>query len=535
MNVYPTRTASHLALSGLAVFAIGIAAREPAVVAWGGALLFGVALARAVTLVSVMRIRAAGFEMLWTGAGRVGRVPLGSTIELEAEVRNRDTLAARYDRLRVVCSPALECEVDPPAGEVTASGSVRLRVRVRPLRVGFHGVFGLALEVRGAPSLFEVPLTFANPFGVEVMPRALGLALAAPEGGRARAVATSGRSGNKRGDGTELRELREHVPGDPFRRIAWKSSARRGVLVVREFEREERDVVWVVVDASVELWAGPMGVAPLDRALEIAAAVAAQHLGNGDLVGLRVVGTRELGRVAPEGGRRQLRRIATALLEFTGVLDVDRCGWDEADLAQQVMEHLRPLDPRAIEGIAGGDIERLARRASAARAYAPFDRPAPLARSHREARLRRYAACFGMSVPPRLEPDRPRSAAVLRDTLLQVARERRPRPSVVHVVAPAPPEEMLEGFAVVSRKLRAGGIGLRWSLPPAPVAGEIVPVAPGDRLWRAAEEAVVLRTRASHRRGEVALRRLGAQLAAPLRERTRRRVADIVDVDEGTS
>ncbi|MBI4957439.1 MAG: DUF58 domain-containing protein, partial [Myxococcales bacterium] len=467
MNVYPTRTASHLAVSGLVVFAIGIAARVPAIVAWGGALVFGVALARAVTLVSVMRIRAAGFEMLWNGAGRLARVPLGSVIELEAEVRNRDTLAARYDRLRVVASPALECAMEPPAGEVMASGSVRLRVRVRPLRVGYHGIYGLALEVRGAPSLFEVPLTFANPFGVEVLPRALGLALATPVGGRARAVASSGRSGNRRGDGTELRELREHLPGDPFRRIAWKASAKRGVLVVREFEREERDVVWVVLDASVELWGGPMGGAPLDRAIEMAAAVAAQHLGNGDLVGLRVIGGRELARLAPDGGRRQLKRITTALLEHTGVHDTDRSGWDEGDLALQVVEHLRPLDPRAVEGLGAGDLEKLARRASAARAYAPFDRPAPQARSQREARLRRYAACFGLHVPPRLEPDRPRSAAVLRDALLQLAREKRPRASLVHVVGPPPPEELWESLAAAARKLRGAAIGLRWSLPPA--------------------------------------------------------------------
>ena len=71
MNIYPTRTAAHLAIGGVALFAVGIAVREAAVVAWGGAVLVAIALARAATLVSVMRIRAAGFEMLWTGSARV--------------------------------------------------------------------------------------------------------------------------------------------------------------------------------------------------------------------------------------------------------------------------------------------------------------------------------------------------------------------------------------------------------------------------------------------------------------------------------
>ena len=171
MHVYPTRTAAHLALAGVVALSVGIALREPNVVAWGGAVLVGVALTRSVTLFSVMRIRNAGFEMLWPDARRVVRMTRGSTIELRAEVRNRDTLAARYDKLRVVASPALDCVVDPPAGEVKATGSVALTVKVRALRTGFHGIHGLALEVRGAPALFEVPLTFANALGIEVVPR----------------------------------------------------------------------------------------------------------------------------------------------------------------------------------------------------------------------------------------------------------------------------------------------------------------------------------------------------------------------------
>src|SRR2546428_532563 len=43
----------------------GIALRAPAVVAWGGALILALALGRAATKLSVMRLRAAGLEMVW--------------------------------------------------------------------------------------------------------------------------------------------------------------------------------------------------------------------------------------------------------------------------------------------------------------------------------------------------------------------------------------------------------------------------------------------------------------------------------------
>ncbi|HVY49452.1 MAG TPA: DUF58 domain-containing protein, partial [Minicystis sp.] len=158
MQLYPTRTAAHLAIAASAVVLVGVAAREPAVVGWGGAMLFAVALARAATLVSVARIRAAGFEMLWSGSRRVEKTPRGAVVEIEAEVRNRDSLAARYVKLRAVASSQLDVRIEPPEGEVSASGRLKVKVKVTCPRVGQHGVHGLALEVHGASGLFEVPL-----------------------------------------------------------------------------------------------------------------------------------------------------------------------------------------------------------------------------------------------------------------------------------------------------------------------------------------------------------------------------------------
>jgi uncharacterized protein (DUF58 family) len=534
VSIYPTRTAAHLAIAGLVVFAIGIAMREAVVVAWGGAMLVAIAFGRAVTLVSVMRIRAAGFEMLWTGSERVKKTRPGGIVTLRAEVRNRDTLSARYDKLRVVASPALQTWVEPLAGEVHATGSVKLDIHVRALRVGYHGIYGLALEVRGAPGLFEVPLTFANPFGIEVLPRALAGPVTMPHGGRSKTLAAAGRAGKQRGDGSELFELREHLPGDSFRRIAWKASAKRGKLVVKEFEREERDVVMLVLDASVELWSGPMGGAPLDRAIDVAATVAIHHLERGDLVGLSIVGARELARLEPDHGRGQASKISVALMEHTGVLDADRCGWDESDIAVQVTEHLRPLDPRAISDLRRNRIDKLVKRASGMLGHAPFARPEPQGRTNRDSRLRHYAACFGMCVPPRLEPDRGRTTAALCKVLLEVSQGRRKkrgnRPSVVHVIAPPPAEGTGADLEKVARKLRSRGIHLRWTTPPVATAldtvmmpepqveveGGVVEV-PESPMLGIVERTVVMRAALANRKGEQALRKMGIKIVRPTR------------------
>jgi uncharacterized protein (DUF58 family) len=540
MSIYPTRTAAHLAIAGVVAFGIGIALRESVVVAWGGAVLVAVSLARAVTLVSVMRIRAAGFEMLWTGAARVKRTHPGGVVTLHAEVRNRDTLSARYDKLRVVASPALQTWVEPLAGQVPATGSVKLLIHVRALRVGHHGVYGLALEVRGAPGLFEVPLTFANPYGIEVMPRALARPLVLPHGGRSQTTAMVGRSGRQRGDGTDLHELRELLPGDSFRRIAWKASAKRGQLVVKEFEREERDVVMLVLDASVELWSGAMGGAPLDRAIDLTATLAAHHAGRGDYVGLSIVASRELCRVDADGGRQQASRIVAALMEHTGVLDADRCGWDESDVAVQVTEHLRPLDPRAVSDLRHNRIDRLVKRADAMLSHAPFARSKPLGRNDKDERLRRYAACFGLHAPARLEPDRGRTTQRLCEVLLSLATKakgRGARVSIVHVIAPPPLEGQHDMLRRAVRRLRGKRVEVRWTTPPVATP---IDVAPSDelipeaqrperpafgRLHHVVERTVVMRAALANKKGEESLRRMGVKVLRAQRPNVARVVA----------
>src|SRR3954469_24238854 len=96
MQLYPTESATHVAAAGIAMVGAGLALTQPAALAWGGAMLVGLAVARAVTLLGVARVRAAGFEMIWREKGGQRRVARGDAVELAAEVRNRDTRAARY-------------------------------------------------------------------------------------------------------------------------------------------------------------------------------------------------------------------------------------------------------------------------------------------------------------------------------------------------------------------------------------------------------------------------------------------------------
>src|SRR5262249_50110097 len=145
--------------------------RIPAEVAWGGSMIIGLAMARAVTRFAVLRLRAAGLEMAWRTAGRSLSTARGTQLEIRAEPRNRELNPVRFTALRGVAASPPGIQVEPKEGEVPAGGALELLLRVETPRVGRHGIHGLALEIQGPREAFEVPLAFASPLGVAVLPR----------------------------------------------------------------------------------------------------------------------------------------------------------------------------------------------------------------------------------------------------------------------------------------------------------------------------------------------------------------------------
>ena len=331
------------------------------------------------------------------------------------------------------------------------------------------------------------------------------MVLDSPVGGRARRGVEAGRPTNVAGEGDSLKELREHVPGDAFKRIAWKASARRGKLVVREMERDQRDVVWLALDASVELWAGELGHAPLDHAVEQVASLAARHLVKGDRVGLIVTASRLRSWLPPATGPSQASKISAALSSAASTVDADRSDLDEADVAARVAEHCRPLDPRGLSDVGRGNLDMLAARAEALRTRAPFAPRLPQGASARERSLRHYLASFGIECPPRAEGERDKSALALAHSFDKVMREKL-RPSIVYVWAPAPDEGTVLALAV--RKLRARHVVVRWLQPTIDLGSD---EAARDDVREAVHAAVSERAAIAEERGARTLKRLGAK------------------------
>lgn len=161
-----------------------------------------------------------------------------------------------------------------------------------------HGVTleGTAPLRRGVVSTGRVTVELADPFGLVAVVcagevPAAGVVRPAVPRLRARPLdiawaVEAGQDATRGGHGTEILGVREYRPGDPVRGVHWRSTARRGQLVVRETAEPARARVDVVVGA------GTWTVGALDRALEVATAVADDAASRGQPTTLAADGER---------------------------------------------------------------------------------------------------------------------------------------------------------------------------------------------------------------------------------------------------
>lgn len=107
------------------------------------------------------------------------------------------------------------------------------------------------------------------------------------------------------GGGSELLALRDYVPSDPPKLIAWKASARRDRLITKELESEVPVRCTLFLDASSSTRVGPVGRNALARIVEIASGVLYANAENRDLTGVVVLDEHGVGRrMRPARGRR---------------------------------------------------------------------------------------------------------------------------------------------------------------------------------------------------------------------------------------
>jgi uncharacterized protein (DUF58 family) len=265
----------------------------------------------------------------------------GRPFRLTVTLRNRAPRALGRARVRAFSSTAL---TPPPAlvMELAAAHEATSSAEVVAQRAGFWFLHGAAVELQDALGLCTVEAYFPSPVGIKVLPRA-ALRLE-PAEQRLLAGAPHDRHGpqqlRRRGLGGELRELREHAPGDPFKQIAWKATARTGKLMVRELDRETMVTHWLLVDIGGTMRDGRPGAARIDLAVDVAAAYARGALDAGDRVALLTFDGRIVAEAKPNDGPVHRLRIVERLMEAMNVVDEDLTELTDSELTAVVARYL---------------------------------------------------------------------------------------------------------------------------------------------------------------------------------------------------
>lgn len=405
----PSQSAVLALIGCVGLFVLGVIGNAPLPVMLAGGGMLALCCALALTTPIGARLRRERVELSWWLAhGQPGQHAAGAIAGASFEVRCYIQNHSPYPITLAELLPVVPQGVRVLSGRgavlvVPAQRRAELSFRMSAAAAGRVVLQGLAVTVPGPGALFSAPLYFPSPLVVKVMPRAIALGMRPPEQVGGQAVERAGPSAlRRRGSGTELYEIRELRPGDPFKAIAWKASARAGKLLVREVEREVQDTLFIVLDVSGSMRGGAPGERKLDHCIELCARLSVQALERGDRVGLITVDGRVLAHV-PEGeGLRHMLRIYEALLDATEVVDADLTEIDDDGVVDLVGRYLQRQEGLSLRNASGFQLTALAAHARRALQSEPA-RPLPVAGSEDHALLRQFCRARGLALPYRAE------------------------------------------------------------------------------------------------------------------------------------
>lgn len=220
-----------IALTTAAMFLVVVAVmlNNPALFYMSTAMIATLGASRIQAWLSVRGLR---FERTAPEVASVGDLV---TIEITAwsERRIRRPLVTVMDNLpariaAIDLSPSMPIA---PAFDIP----VRTQYRFRPLRRGVFRWHGLRVAGTDALGLVTLERNYPTPpVEMTVLPVPIPVSIELPAAAAWGLAASEGNRG--KGHGMEPRGTREYVPGDPLRHVHWRSSARTGTLLVKEFE-----------------------------------------------------------------------------------------------------------------------------------------------------------------------------------------------------------------------------------------------------------------------------------------------------------
>lgn len=322
---------------------VGSLHSSPPLVALAGSVLTVLLALYLMFYPTAILLRRKKIELSWwvpPGDQIGGALAVDRPFLLHLAFRNHGSRRLRILSTRVLGASSLSLD-EQPSATVNRGQQVEVVTSVKPLTAGYHVLHGAALTFGDALGLFDIEAFFPNPIAVKVFPRTLAL--------RGQPVRSIGGALHeqvgmhhvrRRGLSGELRELREHTHGDPFKFIAWKATAKRQQLMVRDLENEIVTTHVVMLDVGATMRLGPLGRAPIDWGCDAATALAKAAIGNSDRVGLIGFDTRTLCEIAVDTGHHHYLQIIDRVLDLRSVVDADLTDVTSGELVALVARYL---------------------------------------------------------------------------------------------------------------------------------------------------------------------------------------------------
>ncbi len=324
----------------------------------------------------------------WLGAGQRSH-RIGQEVPLVLRLSVPESAAgAQLDVDSWSCGAGLDFDGGGMASIMLRAPLTELHLRVLPRTAAVHKVVGLRGRLTDALGLVTAEIFLPSPCELAALPRSLPMDLkAVAETRRHSPRSGMGQRPDKvPGTGDDLRELREHHPGDPFKHIAWKASAARGRLMSRTFEREQTRAVYVVLETGATMRDGVPGRGPLDQAVDLVHSLAEACARTHDPFGLALVDGRVIEARPILEGLAAVESTDRALLDLRRPVAEDLAPMGEDALISAVARYLSAVNrvdlpdlQRAAAGWHGSDHARQ-RVVMAALAHLPERERLPLLR-----------------------------------------------------------------------------------------------------------------------------------------------------------
>lgn len=314
--------------------------RNLLLLALGGTVLSLGSLVAGVRVQSVAEATAVGLTALVAAAGldlwrswrlwRSGTVALTRRLPpaLAIGVRRSVSLAVGHDgeetwqvQIYDHADPALRAEELPVSLQLEPGKRHEFTYTVTPTSRGTFELRPAELRVRSRLRLWDLLVRAGEPQSIRVYPDFAQVARYAWLASDRRLQEIGVKNTRQRGSGTDFRQMAEYRQGDPIRHIDWKASQRQHKLIVRQFQEDRDQCVWLLIDCGRRMRADDRsqgaGSSHFDQVLNAVMLLSYVALQEGDAVGASTFGTEpHLAKaIAPRKGTHAMGGLMSQLFD----------------------------------------------------------------------------------------------------------------------------------------------------------------------------------------------------------------------------